>query len=103
MCSFNAAHENKKPRRDLGKDSIDFLFKVMRSEIGMVPSCEKQAFMEAYSKGRNEEFSDERRLKFLRCEGMNAKHVSCLLSMPWYTPILNSRSVVSLSSLPIAL
>ena len=45
----------------------------MRSEIDMLPIYEKQALMEAYSKGRKEEFSDERLLKFLKCEGMNAK------------------------------
>lgn len=80
MCSVDTP---KKPRIDLGQDSIDFLLKEMRSEIEMIPVVEKQAMIEAFSKGRKAEFSDERLLKFLRCEGMNAKLAASRFAKYW--------------------
>lgn len=70
-------HESKKPRRDLDSDSIDFLVKQMRAEIRAIPDDQKRALTEASVKARPEEFSDERLVKFLRCEGMNTKVRFC--------------------------
>ena len=72
MCTEHT-HESKKPRLDLDKDSIEFLLCTMRSEIELIPVDKKAALIEAYTNGRRDEFSHERLLKFLRCEGMNAK------------------------------
>ena len=72
MCSVNN-RENKKPRLDLDRDSIDFLLCAMRSEIELIPVDKKSALIEAYANARKDEFSDDRLLKFLRCEKMNAK------------------------------
>ena len=71
-CSLNT-HENKRPRRDLDRESIDFLVRQMRAEMDSIPIDKKLAMMEAQAKGRADEFSDERLTKFLRCEGMNAE------------------------------
>lgn len=84
-CSVSG-HENKKPRRDLDKDSIDFLVEQMRKEIELIPNDQKQALMEAKAKARSEEFSDERLVKFLRCQGMNATVSSELLALNLYDP-----------------
>lgn len=65
--------EYKRPRRDLDRKSIDFLIRHMQAEIEAIPLVQKQALIEAQSKGRPEEFRDERLEMFLRCEGMNAK------------------------------
>jgi len=65
--------QNKRARRDLDRESIDFLISFMKSEIANTPAEEKQALMEAQTKCEADEFSDARLETFLRCEGMNAK------------------------------
>jgi len=78
MCK-GSRPKNKKARRDLDRDSIDFLIKFMRHEIEAIPMAQKQALLEAQIKCPPEEFSDARLERFLRCDGMNAKvcTVSC--------------------------
>jgi len=63
----------KRAKRDLDRDSIDFLIRQMKLEIERIPESKKQAMMEAQAKCRREEFIDSRLEKFLRCEGMNAE------------------------------
>jgi hypothetical protein len=67
-----APQQNKKARKDLDRESIDFLIKFMRSEIEIAPDEKKKALLEAQSKCGEDEFSDARLECFLRCEGMNA-------------------------------
>lgn len=64
--------KNKKARRDLDKESINFLLMHMRHEIERIPDNEKPALLEARRKAKDEEFSDARLELFLRCEDMNA-------------------------------
>lgn len=71
-CSVDA-RKSKGQRKDLDRNSIDFLVKQMQVEIKAIPVDKKSALIEAEVKARPEEFSDERLEKFLRCEGMNAK------------------------------
>jgi len=64
----------KRARRDLDGDSIAFLVQQMRLELERIPNNKKQALLEAQLKCHPDEFSDERIVTFLRCEGMmNAK------------------------------
>lgn len=72
LCKMNR-HKTKKARRDLDKDSIDFLVRHMRHEIDAIPNNQKTALLKAREKCRPQEFSDARLLLFLRCVGMNAK------------------------------
>lgn len=65
--------QNKRAKKDLDRESIDFLVNFMRSEIAITPPGKKQALMEAQTKCEADEFSDARLETFLRCEGMNAK------------------------------
>jgi hypothetical protein len=66
-------HKSKKARKDLDRKSIEFLVHKMRLELERIPVNEKQALMEAHAKCREDEFSNARLERFLRCEGMNAK------------------------------
>jgi hypothetical protein len=66
-------HQSKRAKKDLDKNSIEFLVKMMRVEIGRIPEDRKQALLEAQTKCGVDEFSDARLERFLRCEGMNAK------------------------------
>lgn len=65
--------QNKKARKDLDRGSIEFLIKFMKEEIELTPDEKKEALLEAQKKCQEDEFSDERLERFLRCEGMNAK------------------------------
>lgn len=71
-CSV-AHHPNKKAKKDLDKESIDFLINFMRREIEKAPDENKQALLKAQEKCKADEFNDARLERFLRCEGMNAK------------------------------
>ena len=72
-CSIDE-HKDKRARKDLDADSIEFLVRQMRLEIDLIPPNQKAALMEAQVKcSRTEEFSDKRLERFLRCEGMNTK------------------------------
>ena len=71
-CSVGI-QKNKKARRDLDPSSIAFLVKYMRAELEKIPVEKKQALLEAQEKCREEEFSDERLERFLRCEKMDAQ------------------------------
>jgi hypothetical protein len=66
-------HQSKRAKKDLDKNSIEFLVKMMRVEIGRIPEDRKRALVEAQTKCRADEFSDARLERFLRCEGMNVK------------------------------
>ena len=77
MC-LGVRPKNKKARRDLGRDSIEFLIKFMKQEIDAIPSNQKEALLEAQAKARPEEFCDARLERFLRCDGMDAK--VCIVS-----------------------
>jgi hypothetical protein len=66
-------HKAKRAKLDLGKESIDFLVQHMRVELERIPLDEKRALVEAQTKCGEDEFSDARLERFLRCEGMNAK------------------------------
>jgi hypothetical protein len=70
--------KSKKARRDLDPESIAFLIKRMRDEIEGIPKSKKQALLQAQENCGEEEFSDERLERFLRCEGMDAQ-VSCIV------------------------
>jgi hypothetical protein len=72
LCKMNR-HKRKKARRDLDKESIEFLVKRMRNEIDAIHNEQKTALLNAREKCRPIEFSDARLLLFLRCVGMNAK------------------------------
>lgn len=71
--SLAGTHTNKKARRDLERESLDFLISQMRLEIERIPIKKKQALTIAQQKCRTDEFSDECLERFLRCEGMNTK------------------------------
>jgi hypothetical protein len=64
---------NKKANRDLDKNSIDFLIKMMKLELERIPNDRKGALLEAQIRCRADEFSDSRLERFLRCEGRNPK------------------------------
>jgi hypothetical protein len=66
-------HQSKRAKKDLDKNSIEFLVKMMRDEIGRIPEDRKQALLEAQTKCRADEFSDARLERFLRCEGMDVE------------------------------
>jgi hypothetical protein len=66
-------HKEKRAKLDLDQESIDFLVLHMRLELERIPHDEKLALVEAQTKCCNDEFSDARLERFLRCEGMNAK------------------------------
>jgi hypothetical protein len=72
LCAL-APRQRKRARRDLNRNSIDFLIQQMRLEINKIPDEKKLAFVEAQTKCRAEEFNDARLERFLRCEGMNAE------------------------------
>jgi hypothetical protein len=73
-CTLAGTHPNKKAKRDLDRESLDFLVAQMRLELELIPANKKEAFMEARAKCRpEEEFCDARLERFLRCEGMNTK------------------------------
>lgn len=63
----------KRAKRDLDDESIKFLVAQMRLELERIPDEKKPALLEARTKCRADEFSDERLVKFLRVEGMNAE------------------------------
>lgn len=86
-CALAGTHPNKKAKRDLDRESLDFLVAQMRLELELIPANKKQAFMEARAKCRPEEFSDARLERFLRCEGMNTKVSNS------YSPIYKCRLV----------
>jgi hypothetical protein len=65
--------KNKRARRDLDKNAIDFLVQQMRFELERIPEAEKRALVEAETNCLTDEFSDARLERFLRCEGMNVK------------------------------
>lgn len=73
FCSVVDDHQNKRARKDLDEQSIQFLIDQMKLEIEKLPENKKAALVEAQKKARAEEFSDERFEQFLRCEGMNPK------------------------------
>jgi len=75
-CSVTS-RPDKKARKDLDRESINFLVNFMRREIECIPAKEKRALLEAQVKCRADEFSDARLERFLRCEGMNAKVRTC--------------------------
>jgi hypothetical protein len=72
QCGINTPR-GKRARRDLDKNSIDFLVKMMRLELERIPNDRKRALLEAQMKSRTDEFSDSRVERFLRCEGMDVK------------------------------
>ena len=76
LCTLGT-QPKKKAKRDIDSESLDFLVKRMRLEIEKIPDDNKQALVEALSKCHPDEFSYERLVKFLRCEGMNVKVRSC--------------------------
>jgi hypothetical protein len=51
---------NKKANRDLDKNSIDFLIKMMKLELERIPNDRKGALLEAQIRCRADEFSDSR-------------------------------------------
>jgi hypothetical protein len=57
----------------LDRKSIEFLVHQMRLELERIPENEMRALVEAQTKCGEDEFSDARLERFLRCEGMNAK------------------------------
>jgi len=73
MCEYNTQHKNKKARKDLDQTSIDFLVRQMKLQLEAIPDAEKPALLEAQERARAEEFSNARMVRFLRCDGMNAK------------------------------
>jgi hypothetical protein len=68
-----STHKNKRAKLDLDRNSIEFLLQQMRLELERIPLDRKRALVEAQMKCGEEEFSDARLERFLRCEGMNAK------------------------------
>jgi hypothetical protein len=72
QCAVDT-HTNKRARKDLDKNAIDFLVQHMRLELERIPKENKRALMEAQLNCHEDEFSDARLERFLRCEGMNAK------------------------------
>jgi hypothetical protein len=68
-----STHKQKKARLDLDNNSIEFLVQQMRLELKRIPEDEKQALVEAQMKCHQDEFSDARLERFLRCEGVNVK------------------------------
>ena len=64
----------------------------MKCELERIPIHKKRALMEARSKCRDQEFSDGRLVKFLRCEGMNAQ-VCCVDVICIYCRAKQSRSL----------
>jgi hypothetical protein len=68
-----STHKNKRARLELNKNSIDFLVKHMRLQLERIPLDRKRALAEAQLKCHEDEFSDARLERFLRCEGMDAK------------------------------
>jgi hypothetical protein len=75
-------HKHKKARLDLDEISIEFLVQQMRLELERIPNNKKQALVEAQMKCHQDEFSNARLERFLRCEGMNVK--VCLLEVFTY-------------------
>ena len=71
-CAIDT-HENKRARKDLDKNAIDFLVLQMRRELEQTPMENKKALTEAQLMCDPVEFRDARLERFLRCEGMNAK------------------------------
>jgi hypothetical protein len=68
-----SSHRSKRARQDLDPKDIDFFVHQMRLEIERIPEDMKRALLEAQSKCRVDEFSDERLERFLRCAGMNTR------------------------------
>jgi hypothetical protein len=66
-------HQSKRARKDLDRDSIEYLVKMMRLELERIPKDEKRVLVEAQAKCHADEFSDSRLERFLRCEGMDVK------------------------------
>ena len=71
-CTIDT-HKNKRARKDLDKNAIDFLVLQMRCELEQTPMKNKMALMEAQLTCNPVEFSDARQESFLWCKGMNAK------------------------------
>jgi hypothetical protein len=72
-CCAVSTHKSKRAKLDLDRNSIDFLVNQMRLELSRIPNDRKQALVEAQTKCGEDEFSDARLERFLRCEGMNVK------------------------------
>lgn len=72
-CSVADTHQDKRARKDLDRESLDFLIGQMRLEMESIPAKKKEAFVKARAKCQPEEFSDRRLETFLRVEGMNTK------------------------------
>lgn len=73
MCTLDTRPGKRTKKNDLDEDSIEFLVRIMREELQRIPADEKQALLVAQEKAHTEEFTDERLVTFLRCEGMNTK------------------------------
>jgi hypothetical protein len=82
FCSIKEP-QNKKPKKDLSQESLAFLIRQTRGEIERIPNDKKLALLEAEQKARTDEFSDERLLQFLRCEGMHPKLAAERLANYW--------------------
>jgi hypothetical protein len=68
-----SSRQDKRARRDLDPKDMEFLVNQMRLEIERIPEHMKRALLEAQSKCRDDEFSDQRLERFLRCEGKNPR------------------------------
>ena len=66
-------HQSKKAKNDVDMNSIEFIVEMMRDEIRQIPEDRKLALLEAQIRCREDEFSDSRLERFLRCEGMDAE------------------------------
>jgi hypothetical protein len=74
LCGIQCGINNpsgKRARRDLNKNSIDFLVEMMRLELERIPKDRKWALLEAQMKCHAHEFSDSQLERFLRREGMD--------------------------------
>lgn len=72
--SVATAHQRKRARNDMDKETLSFLVGQMRFQIETIPPENKQVFHEAQVRCRHNggaEFSDERLECFLRVGGMN--------------------------------
>jgi hypothetical protein len=72
QCAIDI-HHRKRARRDFDHETVEFLINQMRLEIERIPVDKKLALLIAQGKCHEDEFSDARLERFLRCEGMNVK------------------------------
>jgi hypothetical protein len=89
ICLDESSLRTKRPKLDLDPSSIAFLVRQMKCELERIPIHKKRALMEARSRCGDQEFSDSRLVKFLRCEGMNAE-VGCIDVICMHTGVENS-------------